>query len=113
MDPFMTELFGRGSREGLLHWVKDGTVAINNVHKAVSANNWAHTHKGSPVADPSMLWFSMPCWLFLAGWDLLVLHQQSLTLRPKCVMPFGVMYWNKKPAFQCSTFQRCCKFWPS
>lgn len=35
MDPFMTELFGRGSREGLLHWIRDGTLAINNVHKAV------------------------------------------------------------------------------
>jgi hypothetical protein len=36
MDPFMTELFGRGSREGLLHWIRDGTLAIYNVHKAVS-----------------------------------------------------------------------------
>jgi hypothetical protein len=35
MDPFMTELFGRGSREGLLHWIRDGTLAIYNVHKAV------------------------------------------------------------------------------
>eukprot|EP00883_Tetradesmus_obliquus_P009178 jgi/Sobl393_1/19957/SZX72903.1 len=34
MDPFMTELFGRGSREGLLHWIRDGTLAIYNVHKA-------------------------------------------------------------------------------
>lgn len=33
MDPYMTELFGRGSREGLLHWVRDGTLVINNVHK--------------------------------------------------------------------------------
>lgn len=33
MDPFMTELFGRGSREGLLHWLRDGTLVINNVHK--------------------------------------------------------------------------------
>ena len=31
----MTELFGRGSREGLLHWIRDGTLAIYNVHKAV------------------------------------------------------------------------------
>eukprot|EP00882_Tetradesmus_deserticola_P011080 GHRQ01011715.1.p1 GENE.GHRQ01011715.1~~GHRQ01011715.1.p1 ORF type:complete len:603 (+),score=315.83 GHRQ01011715.1:299-2107(+) len=34
MDPFMTELFGRGNREGLLHWIRDGTLAIYNVHKA-------------------------------------------------------------------------------
>eukprot|EP00879_Flechtneria_rotunda_P013356 GHRR01013946.1.p1 GENE.GHRR01013946.1~~GHRR01013946.1.p1 ORF type:complete len:902 (+),score=300.53 GHRR01013946.1:340-3045(+) len=34
MDPFMTELFGRGSKEGLLHWIRDGTLAIYNVHKA-------------------------------------------------------------------------------
>lgn len=33
MDPYMTELFGRGNREGLLHWLRDGTLAINNVHK--------------------------------------------------------------------------------
>jgi hypothetical protein len=33
MDPYMTELFGRGSREGLLHWLRDGTLVINNVHK--------------------------------------------------------------------------------
>jgi hypothetical protein len=31
----MTELFGRGNREGLLHWIRDGTLAIYNVHKAV------------------------------------------------------------------------------
>lgn len=30
----MTELFGRGSREGLLHWIRDGTLLINNVHQA-------------------------------------------------------------------------------
>lgn len=33
MDPYMTELFGRGNREGLLHWLRDGTLVINNVHK--------------------------------------------------------------------------------
>jgi hypothetical protein len=38
MDPFMTELFGRGNREGLLHWIRDGTLAIYNVHKAVRAH---------------------------------------------------------------------------
>lgn len=36
MDPYLTELFGRGSREGLLHWLRDGTLVINNVHKVVS-----------------------------------------------------------------------------
>eukprot|EP00878_Enallax_costatus_P047261 GHUV01057723.1.p1 GENE.GHUV01057723.1~~GHUV01057723.1.p1 ORF type:complete len:284 (+),score=79.99 GHUV01057723.1:167-1018(+) len=39
MDPFMTELFGRGSREGLLHWIRDGTLAIYNVHKAVRSQH--------------------------------------------------------------------------
>jgi hypothetical protein len=37
MDPFMTELFGRGSREGLLHWLRDGTLVINNAHKVGGA----------------------------------------------------------------------------
>lgn len=32
-DTQLTELFGRGSKEGLLHWVKDGTVLLNNVDK--------------------------------------------------------------------------------
>lgn len=32
----MTELFGRGNREGLLHWLRDGTLVINNVHKVSS-----------------------------------------------------------------------------
>jgi hypothetical protein len=36
MDPYMTELFGRGNREGLLHWLRDGTLVINNVHKVSS-----------------------------------------------------------------------------
>jgi hypothetical protein len=36
MDPYMTELFGRGSRLGLLHYIGDGTLCVNNVHKAAS-----------------------------------------------------------------------------
>ena len=43
MDPYMTELFGRGSREGLLHWLRDGTLVINNVHKVCHVPSSAAT----------------------------------------------------------------------
>ena len=33
VDGQLSELFGRGSREGILHWVRDGTVLLNNVHQ--------------------------------------------------------------------------------
>jgi hypothetical protein len=32
-ESLLAELFGRGSREGLLYWVGDGSVVINNVHQ--------------------------------------------------------------------------------
>lgn len=33
MDSQLSDLFGRGNREGLLHWARDGTVLLNNVHQ--------------------------------------------------------------------------------
>ncbi len=33
MDAQLVELFGRGSKEGVLAWLGDGTVLLNNVHK--------------------------------------------------------------------------------
>jgi hypothetical protein len=32
MDEEMIDLFGRGSKEGLLHWLHGGTLLLNNIH---------------------------------------------------------------------------------
>jgi hypothetical protein len=57
MDPYMTELFGRGNhREGLLHWLRDGTLVINNVHKVGGGDTrWGQLSKG---ARPAQDWGS-------------------------------------------------------
>lgn len=36
-ESLLAELFGRGSKEGLLHWVGEGSIMLNNVHKAPSS----------------------------------------------------------------------------
>jgi hypothetical protein len=36
-DSLLAELCGRGSREGLLHWVGEGSVLLKNVHKVTRA----------------------------------------------------------------------------
>jgi hypothetical protein len=57
-DAQLTELFGRGSKEGLLHWVKDGTVLLNNVDKVSWAAGAAHLPL--QLSWPSQL-TDMPC----------------------------------------------------
>lgn len=54
MDPYMTELFGRGSREGLLHWLRDGTLLIENIHKVREPSS-ASTGCTGPGASPCQL----------------------------------------------------------
>lgn len=54
MDPYMTELFGRGNREGLLHWLRDGTLVINNVHKVRQHTSWDAQHSH----DAGVCWLS-------------------------------------------------------
>ena len=33
LDSYGSQLFGRGSKQGLLHWVGQGTLLLTNVHK--------------------------------------------------------------------------------
>ena len=33
LDSYGSQLFGRGSKQGLLHWVGEGTLLLTNVHK--------------------------------------------------------------------------------
>lgn len=40
-ESLLAELFGRGSKEGLLHWVGEGSVMLKNVHKVGDAMAWS------------------------------------------------------------------------
>ncbi len=42
LDSYGSQLFGRGSKQGLLHWVGQGTLLLTNVHK-VSPTCWSGT----------------------------------------------------------------------
>lgn len=33
LDSYGSQLFGRGNKQGLLHWVGDGSILLTNVHK--------------------------------------------------------------------------------
>jgi len=33
LDSYGSQLFGRGSKQGLLHWLGQGTLLLTNVHK--------------------------------------------------------------------------------
>jgi len=33
LDSYGSQLFGRGSKQGLLHWVGQGTLLLTNLHK--------------------------------------------------------------------------------
>jgi hypothetical protein len=64
MDPYMTELFGRGNREGLLHWLRDGTLVINNIHKVCATSGAEHLRMGHGMASWGMAWSvaGKSCW---------------------------------------------------
>lgn len=35
LDSYGSQLFGRGSKQGLLHWAGEGTLLLTNVHKVI------------------------------------------------------------------------------
>lgn len=44
LDSFGSQLFGRGSKQGLLHWTGEGTLLVTNLHKVTHActADWGH-----------------------------------------------------------------------
>ena len=36
LDSYGSQLFGRGSKQGLLHWAGEGTLLLTNLHKVVA-----------------------------------------------------------------------------
>lgn len=41
LDSQGSQLFGRGSKQGLLHWAGEGTLLLTNLHKVVAACSFA------------------------------------------------------------------------
>ena len=58
-DGGLAELFGRGQKKGLLHWLQDGTLLLTNWHQVPypptppsPSLQGTHTHPPSPSVAP-------------------------------------------------------------
>ncbi len=49
-DSLLAELCGRGSREGLLYWIGEGGIILNNVHQVGAFASWCHRDHHTPLA---------------------------------------------------------------
>ena len=53
LDSYGSQLFGRGSKQGLLHWAGEGTLLLTNLHKVLRHCPLLFFFKTACRANPS------------------------------------------------------------
>ena len=63
LDSYGSQLFGRGSKQGLLHWAGEGTLLLTNLHKVrrgcLLLFSMEHSCAAHPLPSAHVL--STPC----------------------------------------------------